>query len=173
MYEKLHRELLIRVFTGAICLVIGLGWVGYYGEIKERRIDVFTSESISAILDEHQPDLVVSYTAPQLWYLLGPQYARREIIDYQTEFYDLDYDALNNKKIIIFSHVDSIDSNDVEALINPLIEKNYITEPDATLLRESEPIYKYENWGSEDFDFYNVTTGTCNGMFYAVYQLSN
>lgn len=166
--KNLHIKKFLPLILG-IC--IGINWFNYSGEVKKERTDLFTVQTIESIISKYNPDMVIDCTAPQLWYLLGQEYSRREIIDYQTDFYDLDDDSYNNKTILIVSHVNEINQEILNYCKNELVDRNYLSAIDVEKLLTTSPFEHYENRGEADFDFYNVTNGACNGMFYSVFKL--
>lgn len=150
--------------------VIGL-WSVYAEGIKTERLDLFTEEKVAEIVATCSPDMVIDRSAPQVWYLLSQEFGRREIVDYQTDFYDKDYTPENNKRILIVSHTEIIDEAVLTQLSSSLIEKGYLLQEDADELIKTECYYKYEKWGSNDFDLYNVTSGAADNIFYYLYIL--
>lgn len=150
---------------------IALSWFCYAGTVKEERKDVFTAEAVSRLVNEYKPDIIVDRFAPQLWYLLGNEYTRREMIDYQTDFFDKDFDASNNKTIMIMSSTYDIDAQLVKEVAGDLMENGYLTKEAVLQLMERKPVAEYAYKTGLDFDFYNVTEGSANNFIYKIYHM--
>ena len=166
--KKIRLKKYIPYFL-SVCIT--LLWMLYAGEVKKERMDLYTNVSVNKLIEAYSPDLVVDRFAPQLWYLLGNEYVRREIIDYQTDFYDRDYDASNNKKIMIMSCTNKIDEEVLIEVSEKLLERGYITKEAGLKLLLNEPIAQYEYQTYIDFDFYNVTSGSANNFYYKIYLI--
>lgn len=169
--QRCNRQYIQKLAPVAVTGIIGILWLINETGIRQQRTDLFTEEKIQGILSEFHPDLVIDCSAPQLWYLLGDEYTRREIIDYQTDFYDLDDDSGNNQTILIMSYVAEISQETIRYCREALENKNYLSGEALQKLMEAEPVYFESQWGNADVDFYNVTAGASNGIFYAVYRL--
>lgn len=149
-----------------MAMIIGCSWAIYAKDVKGERVDQFTEQKVEEIIEQCSPDLVIDRSAPQIWYLLNEEYIRREIIDYQTDFYDKDEMSDNNKRILIISHTEPLNQKTIDELSNLLVEKGYLNEKDIDKFKHSKCIYKYEKWGKREFDFNNVTEGAANNLFY-------
>lgn len=167
--EKLNINSMKILGCGGI--IIFFSFFHHYQEIKNERTDLFNHNLINGLIYEFQPDLVIDRSAPQIWYLLDKQYARREIVDYQTDFFDLDDNSDNNKTILLISHTTSVNDYIKNELCEYLKEKDYLSTELSDKFSKIEPTHIYERHGTLDFDFYNVTNGAANNLFYYVYQL--
>lgn len=168
----LRKPRFILIVPYVFCILMGIAWGKYGKVIKNERVDMFSSDLVANILNQTSPDLVIDRSAPQLWYLLDKaEYPRRQIIDYQTDFYDKDDDIYNNHRILIVSHTSKIDNDVLDSLASQLVEYGYMEQVDAEKLKNSECSIKYEKMGKLDFDFYNVTNGAANNLFYYLYEI--
>lgn len=170
-------ELAINTSFKKICtisfLLVLVGIFGkYYPSVKENRIDYFDSSFVDGLITKYQPDLIVDRSAPQLWYLVNQDYTRRQIIDYQTDFFDLDDKPDNNHQILIVSHTAPVDSNIMEEICDYLVLNNFLTNEYGEILLDLEPIEVYEQTGEFIFDFCNVTDNAEDNLYYYIYNIN-
>ena len=144
----------------------------YYPFVKENRIDYFDSSFVDGLITKYQPDLIVDRSAPQLWYLVNEDYIRRQIIDYQTDFFDLDDKPDNNHQILIVSHTAPIDLDIMQEICDYLVLNNFLTNEYGEILLDLKPIEVYEQTGNLIFDFCNVTANAEDNLYYYVYNIN-
>lgn len=169
---KQRRSQRLRILAVVGTVFIVCIWSRYYPTIKQDRIDVFSEQLVDQIMMECEPDLVIDRSAPQIWYLLNKEtFTRRQIIDYQTDFYDKDNNIDNNHRILIVSHTSQMNDEILKVVSDQLIAEGYLDENKANQLKMTNCIYKYEKTGNTDFDFYNVTSGAANNLFYYLYMV--
>lgn len=167
---KKQVRILILGF-GSLCIT--LSFISYYHSVKTTRLDQYTQSAVWSVFSQYEPNVVVDFNAGQMWYLTPYEYERREIIDYRMDFYDQDYDADNNDKVLIISGDKEIQDEVRSEIAGLLLEKQYIDEDRFQKMLAVEPIYEYSNQYNIDMDFYNVFDKPGNNLTYAIYVLSN
>ena len=164
------RKMRYLPYVFIVCIM--LLWCTYAGEVKKERTDLYNVDSVNELISKYNPDIVIDRFAPQLWYLLGSEYNKKDIIDYQTDFYELDSQSLNYKKILIMSSTNKIDEKVIKDIAEQLVTKGYLSKSLGHELLSASPIVKYEYETNVDFDFYNVTQGSANNFNYRVFTLN-
>lgn len=170
---KYIKNKLYAFLPYTILCVMCFCFLNEYDQIKEKRIDLFTEDMVENIVETYSPDVIVGRYAPQMWYLLNEiDYGHRNLIDYQTDIYCKNDSRNGNKVVMVVSSAIPVDLSVVEEMSDELVRNEYLTQNDIDKLSSSvECVCIYEKVGDVDFDFYNVTYGGSNNMYYSIYTI--
>ena len=172
LMKDLDSPFLEKGFAGIFAVSLLVSWNSGVDAVKAERIDPYTQEAIFSLIGDNNPDLIVDRSAGQMWYL-GPQgqYQHREIIDYQTDVFDINYDAADNQTILIVSGDSDLNDEMVQQIAFQLLEKQYLSPEQFEKFTQSASFKEGCEMHHVDFDFYSVSAINGNSLVYRLYSL--
>ena len=172
LMKDLDSPFLEKGFAGIFAVSLLVSWNSGVDAVKAERIDPYTQEAIFSLIGDNNPDLIVDRSAGQMWYLVPQgQYQHREIIDYQTDVFDINYDAADNQTILIVSGDSDLNDEMVQQIAFQLLEKQYLSPEQFEKFTQSASFKEGCEMHHVDFDFYNVNAINGNSLVYRLYSL--
>ena len=172
LMKDLDSPFLEKGFAGIFAVSLLVSWNSGVDAVKAERIDPYTQEAIFSLIGDNNPDLIVDRSAGQMWYLVPQgQYQHREIIDYQTDVFDINYDAADNQTILIVSGDSDLNDEMVQQIAFQLLEKQYLSPEQFEKFTQSASFKEGCEMHHVDFDFYSVSAINGNSLVYRLYSL--